>query len=57
MVMDFLIEIFNYLTAIVAIASAIAVVTPTSKDNEFLAKYVRPFVDVLALNIGNAKNK
>ena len=55
--MDFLIEIFNYITAVVAIASAVAAVTPTSKDNEFLAKYVRPFVDVLALNIGNAKNK
>lgn len=55
--MDFLIDIFNYITAVVAIASAIAAVTPTTKDNEFLAKYVRPFVDVLALNIGNAKNK
>ena len=53
--MNYLIEVFNYITAVVAIASAIAAVTPTSRDNAFLAKYVKPFVDVLALNIGNAK--
>ena len=53
--MDYLIEVFNYITAVVAVASAIAAVTPTSRDNAFLAKYVKPFVDILALNIGNAR--
>ena len=53
--MEQLIEIFNWISAIVAIASAIAAVTPTNKDNEFIMTYVRPVVDILALNIGNAK--
>lgn len=53
--MDYLIEIFNVLTAVVALASAIAAVTPSKKDDAFVGKYLRPIIDVLALNIGNAK--
>ena len=49
--------IVNIFTAVVTLASAIAAVTPTTKDDEFIAKYLKPVIDALALNIGNAKNK
>jgi len=49
--------IVNIATAVVTLASAIAAVTPTTKDDEFIAKYIKPVVDALALNIGNAKKK
>jgi len=49
--------IVNIATAVVTLASAIAAVTPTTKDDEFIAKYLKPVIDALALNVGNAKNK
>ena len=48
-------EIINVITAVVTIASAIAAMTPTPKDDAFIAKYITPIVDALALNIGHAK--
>lgn len=48
-------EIINLITAVVTIASAIAAVTPTPKDDAFIAKYIKPVIDALALNIGHAK--
>lgn len=47
---------FGVVTAVVALASAIAAVTPTPKAGSTLAK-VYALVDFLALNIGKAKDK
>ena len=49
------VEIFNYVSGIVALASAIAAVTPSQWDNDFLDRYVQPVLDALALNILRAK--
>jgi hypothetical protein len=47
---------YNILAATVALASAIAAVTPTPKAGTVLAK-VYGIIDLLALNIGKAKDK
>lgn len=47
---------FNIVTAAIALASAIAAVTPTPKEGSTLAK-VYAIIDFVALNIGKAKNK
>jgi hypothetical protein len=56
--LDFIITnidtIFIIITSIVSAASAIAALTPTTVDDGIVAK-IRRIVDVLALNIGNAK--
>ena len=56
--LDFIITnidtIFIIITSIVSAASAIAALTPTTVDDGIVAK-IRKIVDVLALNIGNAK--
>tara|TARA_R110000744_G_scaffold113011_1_gene211822 strand:+ start:4261 stop:4422 length:162 start_codon:yes stop_codon:yes gene_type:complete len=52
--MSTLIDIINIITAVIASASAIAALTPTKKDDIFLAK-IKPFIDIIALNFGNAK--
>jgi hypothetical protein len=41
---------------IIAAASAIAAVTPSNTDNEIIAKIMK-VVNILGLNVGNAKNK
>ncbi|WP_347852284.1 hypothetical protein [Planktomarina sp.] len=51
-----LLTIINTVTTIVTIASLIAASTPTPKDDEWIAKLYR-FVDLLAINIGKAKDK
>lgn len=43
-------------SVVIAAAATIAAVTPTKKDDSFVAK-VRKIVDALAINFGNAKNK
>lgn len=51
--------IYNYIqiaTMVVAAASAIASVTPTPKDDEWIAKIYK-VIDVLAINVGKAKQK
>ena len=50
------INIFVWITAIVAIASLVAAVTPTPKGDKFLGKLYK-VIDFLALNIGKAKDK
>lgn len=40
---------------VVALASAVSAMTPTKSDDTFVQKYLVRFVDILALNIGNAK--
>ena len=46
---------YSILTATVALASAIAALTPTPKAGTILAK-VYGIIDILALNIGKAKD-
>jgi|TARA_R110000822_G_C15103911_1_gene472205 hypothetical protein len=50
-----LIEIVSTLTTLSVIASAICAATPTPKDDAFLAKWVYPMIEALALNVGKAK--
>ena len=47
---------YNILAATVALASAIAALTPTPKAGTVLAK-AYGIIDLLALNIGKAKDK
>jgi len=47
---------FGVVTAIVALASAVAAATPTPEKGTFLSK-VYSIVDWAALNIGKAKQK
>lgn len=54
--MEYLFDLFNILTAAVALASAVAAMTPTPKDDLWVAKAYK-LLDVIALNIGKAKDK
>ena len=47
---------FPIVTAAIALASAVAAVTPTPKEGTFLAKLYK-VIDFLALNVGKAKSK
>ena len=53
--MGFIGDILVYASLFVTISSAICAVTPTPKDNEFMGKYVYPVIEMVALNIGKAK--
>lgn len=46
----------NIVTAAIALASAIAAVTPTPKQDSILAKFYA-LIDFVALNIGKAKDE
>tara|TARA_R100000353_G_scaffold140391_1_gene100060 strand:- start:446 stop:607 length:162 start_codon:yes stop_codon:yes gene_type:complete len=50
------INLFMWVTAIIAIASFVAAVTPTPKGNKLLSKLYK-VIDFCALNIGKAKDK
>lgn len=47
---------FNVVAAVVALASAVAAVTPTPKKGGKIAK-IYALIDLLAINIGKAKQK
>ena len=47
--------LISIITAVVAVASAIAALTPTPKDDTIVGK-VYKVVDMLALNVGKAKD-
>jgi|TARA_R100000781_G_scaffold86744_1_gene53386 hypothetical protein len=49
-------EIIMWITTIVTVSSLIAASTPTPKDDVWIGKLYK-FVDLLALNIGKAKEK
>ena len=51
-----LVDLVGTVTLIVTIASLIAASTPTPKDDEWMGKLYK-FIDMLALNIGKAKDK
>ena len=48
--------LIGILTGFVALASAIAALTPTPKDDGWVKKIYK-VVDLLALNVGKAKDK
>ncbi len=50
------INIFMWITSIIAIASFVAAITPTPQGDKLLAKLYK-VIDFLALNIGKAKDK
>lgn len=54
--MEIIVDIFNIVTAAVALASGIAAMTPTPKDDEWVAVAYK-YLDMVALNIGLAKDK
>ena len=47
-------ELIGYVTMIVTVSSIIAASTPTPKDDVWIRKLYK-FIDLLALNIGKAK--
>ena len=49
-------DIVNYVTMAVTVASVIAASTPTPKDDQFLGKFYK-FIDLIAINIAKAKDK
>jgi len=49
-----MIELIGYITMIVTVSSIIAASTPTPKDDVWIGKLYK-FIDLLALNIGKAK--
>tara|TARA_R110000796_G_scaffold246495_1_gene371321 strand:- start:476 stop:631 length:156 start_codon:yes stop_codon:yes gene_type:complete len=51
-----MIDLIMWITTIVTVASIVAASTPTPKDDAWIGKLYK-FVDLLALNIGKAKEK
>ena len=51
-----MLEIISIVTTIVTVASIEAASTPTPKDDVWISKLYK-FIDVLAINIGKAKDK
>ena len=51
-----MVDLIMWVTTIVTVASLIAAATPTPKDDAWIGKLYK-FVDLLALNIGKAKEK
>jgi hypothetical protein len=49
-------DVLLIITSAVALASAIAAVTPTPKDDNIIGKIYK-IVDAIALNVGKAKDK
>ena len=51
---DLIMSIITVVTSVVCVASFIAAITPTPKDDELLGKLYKG-IEILALNIGKAK--
>lgn len=54
--MGYILDAFNIATAAIALASAIAAVTPTKKDDNWVG-IAQVWLDRIALNIGKAKDQ
>jgi len=52
--MGMLMDVANIATSVIAVCSLVAAITPTPKDDVWIGKAYK-FLDVLALNIGKAK--
>ena len=55
MVMQVLSDIAAIAPMVVMVCSIVAAVTPTPKDDQWIAKLYK-FIDILAINIGKAKH-
>jgi|TARA_R100000808_G_scaffold8556_1_gene24203 hypothetical protein len=53
--MELLTDLLSYAGMFVAISSAVCAATPTPKDDAFMGKYIYPIIELIALNIGKAK--
>tara|TARA_B110000858_G_C17654569_1_gene404311 strand:+ start:324 stop:479 length:156 start_codon:yes stop_codon:yes gene_type:complete len=51
-----MVDLIMWITTIVTVASLVAASTPTPKDDQWIGKLYK-FIDLLALNIGKAKEK
>ena len=51
-----IVNALSWITVVVTVASLIAASTPTPKDDVWIGKLYK-FLDLLALNIGKAKEK
>jgi len=51
-----ILNVLSWITIVVTVASLIAASTPTPKDDLWIGKLYK-FLDLLALNIGKAKEK
>lgn len=49
-------EFFQVLTAVVTVASAVAAITPTPKDDRLLSVLYKALIELPALNVGKAKD-
>ena len=49
-------EYWTIISTVITAASAIAAITPTKKDDAVMAK-IKGFINLFALNVGNAKPK
>jgi hypothetical protein len=57
MIDDVLIDqIISWITLVVTVASMVAATTPTPKDDSLIG-IVYKFIDLLAINVGKAKDK
>ena len=54
--MEMILNVLSWITIVVTVASLIAASTPTPKDDLWIGKLYK-FLDLLALNIGKAKDK
>tara|TARA_R100000700_G_C3124147_1_gene111955 strand:+ start:284 stop:472 length:189 start_codon:yes stop_codon:yes gene_type:complete len=54
--METITNILFGITSIISVAAIIAAATPSTTDDEFLGKIMK-YVNVIALNIGNAVNE
>jgi len=54
--MSMVLNIVAIITLIVTVASIVAAITPTPKDDVWIGKLYK-FIDLLALNIGKAKQR
>ena len=54
--MSLILDIVMTITIVVTVSSMIAAMTPTPKDDIWIGKLYK-VIDLLALNIGKAKNK
>jgi|TARA_R110002012_G_scaffold119495_1_gene268586 hypothetical protein len=54
--MSLILDIVMTITIVVTVSSIVASLTPTPKDDVWIGKLYK-LIDLLALNIGKAKNK
>ena len=54
--MEMIVNALSWIAVVVTVASLIAASTPTPKDDVWIGKLYK-FLDLLALNIGKAKEK